>query len=486
MVFSSQVFLFLFLPVLLSLHFVCPHRWRNALLLAASLLFYAWGGPTFLLLMLASISGNYLFGLWLDRIHGQSNARWVLALAITANLSALGYFKYAGFLAGVLQTFVSPLGIELPHLRKIELPIGISFFTFHAISYLIDIYRGVTRVQRRPANLALYVSLFPQLVAGPIVRYRDVAEQILSKRQITVEQFATGVQRFVIGLAKKLLLANAVGQAADAVFGLPAGELTGPVAWLGVASYSLQIYFDFSGYSDMAVGLGMMFGFRFLENFNYPYISRSVTEFWRRWHISLSTWFRDYLYVPLGGNRLGPRRTYVNLLVVFLLCGLWHGASWNFIVWGLFHGCFLVLERSGWGRMLERAWAPLAHLYTLTAVAAGWVFFRADNLPHAMAVLQAMCGLGHSSGAGHSLRMFLDSGLVLTLSAGVFAAVPWLPALQGHLARLHERLQHRPGIAIVLDGLLATARVTALAGLLFAASANVTASTYNPFIYFRF
>jgi len=358
----------------------------------------------------------------------------------------------------------------------IRLPLGISFFSFQALSYVIDVYRRDAPVQKNPLDLALYVALFPQLIAGPIVRYRDVAEQIV-QRTISRAGFAYGVRRFVIGLGKKMLIANTVAVPADAIFALPPEQLTLGLAWLGIVCYTLQIYFDFSGYSDMAIGLAQLFGFRFPENFNYPYVARSMTEFWRRWHISLSTWFRDYVYVPLGGNRRGAGRTYLNLWIVFFLCGLWHGAAWTFVAWGLYHGSFLVLERLGAGQWLEGLWAPARHVYTMLAVMGGWVFFRAESLGQAGAYLAAMAGFASGSGLEQHAGLHLNAVVVLALVAGTIGSAPFLPRLG----------QWRESIGPVNLRLLVEAgRLAGLVLLLVASAMLMAAGTYNPFIYFRF
>ncbi len=354
MVFASPVFLFVFLPLTLLGYFAVPSKFRNVFLLLASLFFYAWGETIYVLIMLASIALNYFFGILIEQgMQAPTGGRGRLALAagITVNLLLLVYFKYANFLADNLNVSLARLSLPEIALGPVHLPIGISFFTFHAISYLVDIYRRQCTAQRTFVQCALYIALFPQLIAGPILRYRDMASQLIS-RTVTAAGFSAGIQRFVFGLAKKLILANPLGELADKVFAIPSGDLTAGPAWLGIICYGLQIYLDFSAYSDMAIGLGRMFGFHIMENFDYPYISLSIREFWRRWHISLSTWFRDYLYIPMGGNRGAAWRTYLNLTTVFLLCGLWHGASWNFVIWGLLHGVYLVLERVGFGRSL--------------------------------------------------------------------------------------------------------------------------------------
>ncbi|MCE9605380.1 MAG: MBOAT family protein [Planctomycetia bacterium] len=486
MVFSSRLFLFLFLPAALALHFIAPKRMRNIVLLIVSLLFYSWGEPRQFGLMLVSIVLNHVLGLLAGATRERASGRWVVGVTVVANLALLGYYKYANFLIDAINSVLEVMGTpEIVH-GSIALPVGISFYTFQAMSYVIDVYRGEAKAQRNPINTALYISLFPQLIAGPIVRYVDVAAQI-DQRTITVAGFAEGIRRFTIGLAKKVLLANSLATAADLIFELPNGGLTFGVAWLGAVCYGLQLYFDFSGYSDMAIGLGEMFGFRFAENFNYPYVSRSITDFWRRWHLSLSTWFRDYLYVPLGGNRLGATRTYMNLLTVFLLCGLWHGANWTFLAWGAFHGAFLIIERAGLSRRLAALPVVVQHLYTLVVLSFGWVLFRVESLGQAAAYWYAMISLGSASSAD-GLASYLDSGLIIALVAACLAAVPvW--------GRLAQSVRHRAdrsyesgskAFGLWIDTIGAAARVASLCGLFFASAAALMASTYNPFIYFRF
>ncbi len=476
MVFSSPIFLFLFLPIVLAVNFLLPIRLRNLWLLIMSLIFYGWGEPRFVLVMIASIVVNFALGLWVDRVRGRPAARRVMALGIALNIGLLAVYKYANFAVDNLNTVLAALGAAPIPLAPIALPIGISFFTFQAFSYVIDVERRDGPVQKNPLDVALFVSLFPQLIAGPIVRYRDVAAQIV-ERTIAREGFTRGVERFLIGLGKKMLIANTVAVPADAIFAIPADQLTAGVAWLGVVCYALQIYYDFSGYSDMAIGLGLMLGFHFLENFNYPYISRSMTEFWRRWHISLSTWFRDYLYIPLGGNQRAPARTYFNLVVTFFLCGLWHGAAWTFVIWGLYHGLFLVIERLGAGRWLERWPAPARHGYALAVVLVGWVFFRSATLADAMRFLAAMAGLGSGSGIEYHPALYLNAELILILAAGIVGSTPLLPAL----ARLRERIQ-AAGLGLAVEAV----RVLGLGAILWGSAMLMAAGTYNPFIYFRF
>ena len=481
MVFSSTIFLFFFLPLTLLAYFVVGPRGRNAILLAASLLFYAWGETVYLLVMLFSIAANYLFGLLIDRAR-QRGRRGGLAFAcaVATNLGLLGFFKYANFLVDNLNPVLPVLGLAPIDIGRVHLPIGISFFTFQALSYIIDLYRNETTVQRSLLNFALYKALFPQLIAGPIVRYRDVAREI-ERRTVSLHDFASGVQRFIIGLGKKVLIANVMGRAADTIFATPAETLPATLAWTGAIAFMLQIYFDFSGYSDMAIGLGRMFGFHFLENFNYPYIARSVREFWRRWHISLSTWFRDYLYIPLGGNRHGPVRTGANLLLVFLLCGLWHGASWTFLIWGVYHGIFLVLERvPAVRRLLDRLPAPVQHAYVLLVVLVGWVFFRADTFAHALAYLEAMVDFSRPPLFNSQLFLALNNEFSLTLAAAVIGSTPVFMLLQ----------RWRTGRPIVpapaMRWLAATAQVGSLGFVLVYSIAAVLGGAHNPFLYFRF
>jgi alginate O-acetyltransferase complex protein AlgI len=476
MVFSSPIFLFLFLPVTLGLYFLLPSRLRNAWLLGMSLAFYGWGEPKFLVVMLASIVLNFLLALWIDRLQGETGARPALAMAVVLNIGVLVFFKYANFIVDNLNSLLGHAGFSPILIPEIGLPIGISFFTFHALSYVIDVYRRQAAAQRNPLDMGLYIALFPQLVAGPIIRYHDIAYQ-LHQRVLSRADFAYGVERFVIGLGKKVLIANTLAGPADLIFSIPSHQLTTGVAWLGVLCYSLQIYFDFSGYSDMAIGLGRMFGFRFLENFNYPYISRSVTEFWHRWHISLSTWFRDYLYIPLGGSRVTPWRVYLNLVTVFFLCGLWHGASWNFVIWGLFHGTFLVLERMGLSGMITRSWGPLRHIYVLLVVMVSWVFFRSATLGEAWGMLGAMAGFATGSGMEQHVSLYLDAEKLLVIGAGVLGS-----AAVGPLVRRWCEGATSP----VKEGLIGLARVAAMTAILMASSMLLAAGTYNPFIYFRF
>lgn len=484
MLFSSPTFLFGFLPIILILYFLSPWKIRNAILLAGSLFFYAWGEVFYVLVMIASILVNHAFGLRISRLdenlpNYDRNRKRMLGMGIAANLLILGWFKYANFIVDNINIALGWISIDPVLIKDVHLPLGISFFTFQAISYLFDVYRNEAPVQKSRYKLGLYISLFPQLIAGPIVRYNDIANQIV-KRTHSIELFSSGVRRFIFGLAKKMLIANPLGEVADNVFALSSNDLTSPVAWLGITCYALQIYFDFSGYSDMAIGLGRMFGFRFLENFNYPYISQSIQEFWRRWHISLSSWFRDYLYIPLGGNRGTPVRTYINLIIVFLLTGLWHGASWSFIVWGMTHGFFMLLERGGLGRLLSNTRPVTRHLYTLFVVTIAWVFFRADTLSQARQYLSGMFGMNETNIYAPDIPFMMNNETTLAMIAGLLLATPLYPAITKRLAAW--RPAGRAGELVIhpLPGIIIPA-------LLFIASlAKVASSTYNPFIYFRF
>ncbi len=465
MLFNSAVFLWRFLPLCLAAYCLVKPRARNAVLLAMSLVFYAWGGPRYLLLLLGSILWNWLGGLALDKAAPRAR-RAVLAVGLAGNLGLLFYFKYFSFLSQSLREAVGGGWV----VRDIVLPVGISFYTFQAMSYLIDLYKGGIRVQKSLVSLALYISLFPQLVAGPIVRYADIETQ-LQARTVDVRGFAYGAKRFIYGLAKKVLCANTLATAADMAFGVDPASLSTGAAWLAAALYGLQIYFDFSGYSDMAVGLGRMFGFRFPENFDYPYLSKSIQEFWRRWHITLSTWFREYVYIPLGGNRRGRARTYRNLLIVFFLTGLWHGANWTFLCWGLWHGAFLLAERLGLKKLLSRRYAsPLAHMYTLTVCLLGWVLFRADSLGHAAGIFARMFSL---SGGPVGASALLNGQALCALVLGA--------ALCGPIQRLCPALAAR-----VRSEEIPVWETVCLSVLLLLCLACVAAGAYDAFIYFQF
>ncbi len=484
MVFSSTIFLFLFLPIVILAYFMAGSRGRNLVLLLASLVFYAWGETIYLLLMLTSISLNYVVGLLLEHSRRKgASGRGPLIFGLTANLGLLGFFKYGNFLVDNFNGLLAVLHISPVVPPSIHLPIGISFFTFQAMSYVVDLYKGVTRVQKNPVNMALYISLFPQLIAGPIVRYHDIAGAI-DRRTTSSADFAAGTQRFIIGMGKKVLIANELGQTADYLFSLPPDRLPATLAWVGALAYTFQIYYDFSGYSDMAIGLGRMFGFHFPENFNFPYISQSIREFWRRWHISLSTWFRDYLYFPLGGSRKSPARTYINLVTVFFLCGLWHGASWTFVVWGLYHGLFLVLERTGPGKRVLEAMPPFLRTgYAMLVVIIGWVMFRAETFSYGFYYIRAMFSPGRPP--LYNSQIFLNMNSIFYFTFAV-AALCFLP-----LDRIAQTLRSRcsgKGRRSILPvaPLLVPGRILALALVFVYSVANIMGSSYNPFLYFRF
>lgn len=475
MVFSSPVFLFLFLPITFLLVLLAGNvRRQNTLLLVASLLFYAWGEGGFLLLMLGAALFNHACAALLDRTR---SPKAVVVFAVLVDLSVLVWYKYAGFIVHSINMLISHWGARPIELDPVHLPIGISFFTFHSISYVVDIYRKKATAQKSPGITSLYIALFPQLVAGPIIRYHDVATQF-TERIIDVEGIAAGIRRFIVGLAKKVLVADLCARIADPIFDLPHGQLTPSVAWLGLVAYAVQIYFDFSGYSDMAIGLGRMFGFHFLENFNRPYVASSLREFWKRWHISLTNFFRDYVYIPLGGNRGGNVRTYTNLLVVFFLTGLWHGASWNFVVWGMLHGAFMLAERIGLGRLLERAPRLAGQSYMLLVVLTTWVFFRAPDLGSSLGYLQAMWTPHHGDPSLVYPSYYLTTDVVIALLVGIIGGI----GLYDPIARGLKRIASARGSG----SLVLLARDAGLVSLFVLIMMAVATRTYDPFIYFRF
>jgi alginate O-acetyltransferase complex protein AlgI len=483
MVFSSPLFLFLFLPVALAVYFLLPGlRARNGWLLLISLFFYAWGQVNFILLLLVSTAANFLLGKWVERSEEIPRRKLAVACAVAVNIGFLGFFKYAGLVVTSLNAPLQWLGLATLPVPHIVLPIGISFFTFHALSYIIDIYRRKWPAARDPRDMALYIFFFPQLIAGPILRWNAIAPQ-LANRTVDRDQFAEGIRRFVGGLAKKMLLANAAAVPADQIFALPAGELSPAVAWLGIITYTLQIYFDFSGYSDMAVGMGKMFGFTFLENFNFPYLCQSVREFWQRWHISLMTWFRDYLYIPLGGSRVSSARINLNLLIVFVLCGLWHGAGWTYIVFGFYQAFFVILERTRFGGWIEKLPRPARNFYAMYVFVMSLVIFRSDTFTHALNYFAALYGAAHPA-APQPLVRYLNNEVILALVIGI----PFCGPLWGWLKKTCARLgnatpaKYRGGVQIFGAGL----EIVLIVGLLLISSAWLAGGTYNPFIYFRF
>lgn len=469
MLFSSMTFVFMFLPIVLLLYLVTKKELHNPILLIASIIFYAWGEPKYLAIMLLTILINYIGAIAIDKF--ENHKRLALVLTILGNLGFLIYFKYLNFIIdnwnNLFHTNVDML--------KIVMPIGISFYTFQALSYVIDVYRGECKAQKDIYKLALYICLFPQLVAGPIVKYHDVAEQINS-REVNFDKVSLGVKRFIIGLSKKMLIANTMGAIVDKIFIQDPHTFTHLTAWIGSIAYTLQLYYDFSGYSDMAIGLGLIFGFKFLENFNYPYISKSISEFWRRWHISLSTWFKQYVYISLGGNRQGMLKTVRNLGIVFLLTGIWHGAAWNFVIWGVWNGFFIIFEKliniKEFEQKYQQWWVKtVQHIYCIFIFVIGWVIFRADNITYAWRYLMNMFGLLHihTNEIVYGLLYYIDTAEVLAFIAGLLCITPLFSKI----------LEVKNKVALVLINIW-------LLFLFIASSASIASSTYNPFIYFRF
>lgn len=464
MLFSSMIFLWRFVPIVFIGYFLVQDKYKNILLLLASLLFYAWGEPRYIWLMIGSIFVNYGIGLLMDKY--VSKKRLLLILDITVNIGILGYFKYFNFLLEIVNGCTGKK-IEFTEVR---LPIGISFFTFQILSYIIDLYRGQYKAQKNLLHLALYISFFPQLIAGPIVQYKDINEQ-LSHRVCTLEKTAWGIRRFIYGLGKKVIIANIIAQCVDTIYALDYSDLTGTLAWIGAILYTMQIYYDFSGYSDMAIGLGRIFGFDFRENFKYPYLSCSIQEFWQRWHISLGTWFKEYVYIPLGGNRRGRGKTYLNLLIVFFATGLWHGAGFNFILWGLYHGLFQIIERLGIGKFLA-GHKMIARIYTLTVCIFGWVLFRADDLTQAGVMIRRMLMPWE----------YVESSLIMGKIFGnktiavIFAGILGCGFMQFFLNKttISEKIKNSY-MEMAYCSLVFVLCIAALAS-----------GTYNPFIYFRF
>ena len=481
MLFSSLLFLYCFLPFVLLGNILIQQRYRNKFLLIASLVFFAWGGVTFTFIFMGSVLMNYYCGILISN-YGNNIKRKniVLTIAIIINIAFLCIFKYSGFVTENINLLFHDIGLhQIPSIR-IVLPIGISFYTFHELSYIIDVYRGTTKAQRKLADLGLYISFFPQLIAGPIIRYKDIAEQ-LNNREFSYASFNNGMYRFLLGLGKKVLIANTLAVLADHAFNTAPGEINMTMAWLGIISYTFQIYFDFSGYSDMAIGLALIFGFRFKENFNFPYLAESIKDFWRRWHISLSTWFRDYLYIPLGGNREGEGKTYRNLIIVFFVTGLWHGASWNFILWGFCHGMFIVIETLGFGIILEKLFRPLRIMYSYIIVLFAWVMFRADNITYAAQYYKVMLGMGKTS--ANFLQTIQNETekeqiLVLIIAiAGSFGLFKYVSKFIAYL-RSKNSLSILNGIDVV--------RFAFSICMLIICTIYLISGTYNPFIYFRF
>lgn len=466
MVFSSTIFVFLFLPLVLILYFLMPKKFRNYILLIFSIIFYIFGGPKFLLVLLLVVLIDYFGALLIDK---KKNKKLFLIITICLNIATLFYFKYTGFFLENINNLFS-LNIKIP---DIVLPIGISFYTFQAMSYVIDVYREKVKVQKNFFTLLLYVSLFPQLVAGPIVRYETI-EKELTSRETTFDDLVYGIRRFILGLAKKVIIANQMGALADIIF--TSNNLSTPIAWLGAFAYTFQIYFDFSAYSDMAIGLGRIFGFKFLENFNFPYIAKSVTDFWRRWHISLSTWFRDYVYIPLGGNRKGILRQIFNLFIVWSLTGFWHGAEWNFVIWGLYYFIFLILEKFVLKKILKKTPSVLLHIYTMFIVIIGWVIFRCDNLNTLTMFFKELFSFNVTEYGINELLIYLESYGVYFILAIIFSfptyykIIDKIDSINNKKVKLFLDICHYLGLIILF-----------VITIMFLAK-----SSYNPFIYFRF
>lgn len=467
MVFSSLVFISVFLPVVFILYTVIPGRkLKNVLLIIASLLFYAYGEPVYVLVMICSVIFNYIFGLFSTDKNKYNKI--VLIIAIIFNLGALAVFKYLGFFVSSLNDII---GSSIP-IPNIELPIGISFFTFQALSYVIDVYRGEVSPQKNLGKVMLYISFFPQLIAGPIIKYHDIEKQI-DNRQQTIDLVVNGFRRFIVGLSKKVLIANTMATVVDSIYSTNQSEVNILTAWVGAIGYIMQIYFDFSGYSDMAIGLGKMFGFEFKENFNYPYISTSVKEFWRRWHISLSTWFKEYLYIPLGGNRKGKARTCLNKIIVFFCTGLWHGANWTFVIWGLYHGIFLLIES-----YIPKIKIPkfIKHIYLLLVVIIGFVIFRADDISQGIFMIEKMfTGFEFSS---TSMSLFVGQMtplFITTLLVAIIASLPFKNFVNSIVSKNEKTMKvYNSALYVLSFGLLALCML------------NLSSGSYNPFIYFRF
>lgn len=513
MVFSSITFLFYFLPIFLALYFLLsalsivktgriPRLAGNFFLLASSLFFYMWGEKQLVLIMLTSTTIDYFCGLAISGAWGRRRREPILplnnseirsrgqkaalAVSVIANLSLLGYFKYADFFVKNIHSTASLLGLStslIPDAIQVALPMGISFYTFQSMSYTIDVYRGRVAATRSFIDFAGFVTMFPQLIAGPIIRFRDVSTQ-LRNRSVNLDDFGIGARRFMVGLGKKVIIADYLAVIVDQIFRIPGSNLTPGLAWLGAIGFSIQLYFDFSGYSDMAIGMGRMMGFHFQENFNYPFIARSLRDYWARWHITLGSWFRDYLYFPLGGGRRPLPRVLFNLFAVFFLCGLWHGASWTFVIWGLTHGIFLVLERQGLEKWIARLWVPLQHVYFLVVSIGIKVIFRSESLGRAGDMLLAMAGFARGDGTIHHAGLFLNPESIAVLGIGILGCTPIIPALNNRLNRLSTAVRGVP--AGIFPGSVSLARALTLVAVFILSVMWMANETYQPFIYFRF
>jgi alginate O-acetyltransferase complex protein AlgI len=476
MLFSSLEFLFIFLPVVLLL--VAMYRnitYQNTILFISSILFYAWGGVSYTLIILFSILINYFGGIAIGLY--KRKKLW-LVVALVLNLVPLAFFKYFNFLADNYNLLISVFNIAPVTVIKVILPIGISFYTFQGISYIVDVYRKMVEPQHNFIKLGTFIALFPQLIAGPIIRYNQIQEQ-LSRRKFDMTNFYEGLKRFMLGLARKVLIANQIAIMVDDIFSRDPAEIPMLTAWIGIIGYALQIYYDFAGYSDMALGLGRMLGFKFPENFNFPYIAKSIQLFWRRWHITLSEWFKNYLYIPLGGNRCSAKRVLLNLYIVFFFTGLWHGASWNFVIWGLIHGTFITLERLGWSKLLSKSFGLVQHLYTIFVVLVAWVFFRIDNLSDAINYVKALFGCSEATMTNIYIFRYFSSNFILIFIIALLGATPFFEFINNQINILASKFNvilHLKYILVMIGIIL----------LLFIIINQLVTGSYNPFIYFRF
>ncbi len=475
MVFSSSLFLLYFFPVFLVIYFLIRGtKWKNLWVLFASVLFYAWGAPKFIFIVLASIVADFYLVQWMDNSTARRKKRWLMAGSVLLNIGLLAYFKYANFFIENINTLLENLGMTAVHWTHVALPIGISFFSFQKLTYSVDVYRKVHRPLKRVTDYAMYILMFPQLIAGPIVRFNEIADQIEGRKgNETAENRLTGFFRFVIGLAKKVLIANVLGEQVDMIFALDPGDITFGLSWIGIVAYAFQIYFDFSGYSDMAIGIGRMIGFDFPENFNNPYVSQSISEFWRRWHMTLGNFMRNYLYIPLGGNRVAKGRMYFNLWVVFLISGLWHGAAWTFVVWGAFHGLFLILDRLFLLNIYKRIGKIPSIVITFIITMAGWVFFRAETLPFAWSYLEKMFSFNLAT----STISFDQKFWFMMVVGSFFSLWAAIPGVEAWMDRLFAKGQsNRTIVFMVIFSVI----------FFIISLASITSTGFNPFIYFRF
>lgn len=484
MVFSSLVFLFLFLPIVLAVYFLLRNSaFRNVFLLLASLLFYAWGEPSYVWVMLVSIVANYFLAIWIE--DHRSSGKQIVSLAVIFNVGLLAYFKYCNFFVANVNQVLGALNQPAANVSFVPLPLGVSFFTFHALSYVIDVFRKQAVAQRRPMDLALYICFFPQLIAGPIIRYHEICQQLVT-RTVSPDLFSEGIKRFIGGLGKKVLIANIVAKPCDLLFGLPPSELSLSVSWLAAVLYALQVYFDFAGYSDMAIGLGLMFGFHFPENFNYPYVAQSMRELWNRWHISLSNWFRDYLFKPIGGfRRNGKLHSAFLLMVIFFCVGLWHGASWHFVLWGVYNGLFVSFERFGWGKLIDSAWRPFRHLYVVVAWLFGAVMFRSESVGQALTIWGNMLGFNHNVEGFYTFPVVLNYEISLAMIVGILACTPLFKILLSP-DESDQRILAGNWLLNKWKALNAVPQLTLEATVLLLVVFELVSGAYNPFIYFRF